>query len=51
MQLETENSHLFSKIIMILLQNSNSLERMKKFGDMIKERYDKIDAEESDQVC
>ena len=35
----------------MLLQNSNSLERMKKFGDMIKERYDKIDAEESDQVC
>lgn len=50
MQLATENSHLFS-IIMMLLQNSNSLERMKKVGDMIKERYDKIDAEESGQVC
>ena len=35
----------------MLLQNSNSLERMKEVGDMIKERYDKIDAEESDQVC
>ena len=50
MQLETENSHLFS-IIMMLLQNCNSLERMKEVGDMIKERYDKIDAEESGQVC
>ncbi|XP_058973300.2 uncharacterized protein [Pocillopora verrucosa] len=33
----------------ILNRNNNRLERMKEVGDMIKERYDKIDAEESGQ--